>query len=130
MKTIKFINDLIPAILEGRKTQTRRVFKGQEPKYLPKDLVIVENDNNIPITIKIKDVHLERCHDISWEDCLKEGLETEFSGIEGIQDLEKKWEKLWDSIYGGFNEDLIHFAYKFNPKVWVIEFELVQENQN
>jgi len=130
METIKFINDLIPAILEGRKTQTRRVFKGQEPKYLPKDLVIVENDNNIPITIKIKDVHLERLYDMSWEDYLKEGLETEFSGIEGIQDLEQKWEKLWDSIYGGFNEDLIHFAYKFNPKVWVIEFELVQENQN
>jgi hypothetical protein len=66
--------------------------------------------------LKITNVRIEKLQAISWQDIISEGIETEYSGIEGIQDLEAKLENLWQKINGKESWDA-------NPWVWVIEFE-------
>lgn len=119
MKKIMF-NDrlgLTQAVLEARKTMTRRIVKGEIPlgnweeteKYAPyqvgeivtiaqayKDIfsdayhiglygrtagwtnkMFVKADL-MPHHIKIKNIRVERLQDISYEDCIKEGIERYF----------------------------------------------------
>lgn len=72
------------------------------------------------IFLKVKNVRVERLNKIDWMDIESEGLKTDFSGIEGIQDLEIKWENLWVKING-------KESWGKNPFVWVYNFEIVDK---
>lgn len=73
------------------------------------------------IWLQNETVSAERVHDTSWEDIQAEGLTTEFSGIDGIQDLEEKWKKLWISMYG-------LGTWLKNPWVHVIKYKMVSSS--
>lgn len=172
MKKIMF-NDkygLTQAVLEGRKTMTRRVVKGEIPlgnwekteKYAPYQVgeVVaiaqpykdIYNDAyhiglygrtagwsnkmyvaayRMPHHIKITNIRVERLHDISNEDCLREGIEkcnifgyryNVHSSLYPINTTSptarESFAELIDKVSGVG-------TWESNPLVWVYEFELV-----
>ena len=72
--------------------------------------------------IKLLKIRLEHVQSISCKDIIAEGLRTNLRKIDATMDLLQQWEELWDSIYGRTG-----FAWKYNPQVWVLEFELVEK---
>lgn len=84
------------------------------------------------ITLEITGVRVERLHEISGQDALKEGLhQLPVSGRYCIQpgmqyfggasfDAKEVYSWLWESIYGDG-------SWQANPWVWVIEFKRVED---
>lgn len=69
------------------------------------------------ITLEITSIRVERLQDISAQDLIAESITTTMREHDAVIDLRKQYSKLWDSIYGNWNE---------NPWVWVIEFRRVK----
>ena len=79
------------------------------------------------ITLEVNAVRVERLHDISHEECIKEGMTSDDNGWWGAPggsrgllctDPKYAYKEVWDSING---KD----AWKQNPWVWVIEFKRI-----
>lgn len=70
------------------------------------------------IFLEVTKVRAERLQDINWQDIIDEGLQADLTGIDGIQELEHKWESLWVSLNG-------QQSWDDNPFVWVVEFERI-----
>ena len=179
-RPILFSAGMVRALLDGRKTQTRRIIKPQpayidekgtayqavsidEPSNLeyhpaqypygqPGDLLWVresftmyddqplyktgKHDDmmkwkpsiHMPrwasrLTLKIKEIRVERLQDISNEDAVAEGIGTPLDMRYAALD---EFKPLWDSI----NAKRHHgkYAWDKNPWVWVIVFEVIKQN--
>ncbi len=113
----------VDEILSGKKTQTRRLVKGNESivgdvvlsglrdKWVKTRTYAIQPHRTAPgiIThrIKITSLHCERLHEISEADAIAEGV----ANVD-------EYTKLWEEINGKKSWDK-------NPLVWVIEFEAV-----
>lgn len=136
---IKFNPAMVRAILEGRKTQTRRLFKPSRtgehkcPYGNLGDKLLVQGPWDLAsgITLQIELVRMERLNEITREDCIAEGLEF-FDGrpvnhhgwrydVGGLvwQEPHGAFRELWESINGPGSWD-------DNPWVWVIHFRRLQ----
>lgn len=69
------------------------------------------------LTLRIKDVRVERLNDISSEDAEAEGVICDWSS-KGFTD---HYRELWNRINGAG-------AWSLNPCVWVISFEVIKAN--
>ena len=184
MKPILFNTEMVRAILEGRKTVTRRVIKpvamgltyedgspARKPQYCPGDILYVRetwcktdcfglqdgyvykaNDNSIleetgfapkwrpsihmpreaaRIFLRVKDVRVERLQNITYEDCLCEGIaKEEIDERDAFRPVTSaKWlfAQLWDSTIKPADRAL--YGWAANPWVWVIEFERISKEE-
>lgn len=97
------------------------------------------------LTLRVTDVRVERVQDISEEDAKREGVEPydvsvlnfdEYDLIDAPLKVASKPYKngfalLWDSINADRHDkdgNLLPYAWADNPWVWVIEFEVIQQN--
>lgn len=71
------------------------------------------------ITLKIKDVRVERLQDISEEDAKAEGVDL-IPGAPAATNHRTAFKGLWDSINAKRG-----YSWELNPYVWVVEFEVV-----
>lgn len=173
-RPIIFSGEMVRAILDGRKTQTRRVVKGADvwvdegqtpikcPYGKPGDLLWVREtfkefddgdmyykadynytpihaDDEEPIkwtpsiymprsasriTLRVKDVRVERVQEITGRDACKEGIQ--FRGINSGPPIKgnlykeniQHFRALWDSINAKRG-----YGWDKKPWVWVVEFE-------
>ena len=146
-KSIRFVDVLARAILDGRKTQTRRIIDPQPyltpdgvlawadkcviyepaesallercPWGRPGDCLIMPYDGK-DVRLTIVDVRVERLQAITDADARAEGIrlhERTVTMYEGI--YASGFALLWDSIY-----ERRGYGWRVNPWVWVIEFEL------
>ena len=133
---IKFTSEMIGAILDREKTQTRRLVKPQPndgeqplPKYQIGDILWIESTD---VLLEVTAIRMERLNDISEDDAEAEGMlecvgmfsEREYIQIaeqigSEINDLKPFFVQLWQSIYGPE-------SWSQNPWVWVIEFKVAQ----
>lgn len=137
-KPILFSSDMVRAILEGRKKQTRLPMKQQPGNdnriSIGKNLVINVRDETIDafspfgkpgdhlfvsrITLTVKRVWVERVQDISEADAEDEGL-IYYGETLAEPTPREKFAKLWDSIYKSKG-----LGWDANPWVWACEFEV------
>lgn len=211
-KPILFNTEMVRAILDGRKTVTRRLIKARqligiapdkckngtpeeflkekkhmfkpycdmtdaelintayEPPYQPGDIRYVretwcddrqftndstsgryfykasESDDFTPkwkpsihmpkevsrIFLKVKDVRVERLHEITEEQAKAEGaidnrgfIHSPDNEYDSIHTAKEHFEQIWNSTIK--KSDLCRFGWNANPWVWVIEFERIEE---
>ena len=151
MKEINFTHASNRSIIDGTKTQTRRVIPNSilgnadldklDHSYLyvedgygdhhhvkdlcrwgsPGDDILVRVPGGQGrLLLTIKNIRVERLHDISESDAEAEGVDF-LRGISGADETLSAvhlFEFLWDSIYPAGRK-----ARRYNPYVWVIEFE-------
>jgi hypothetical protein len=144
-RPIKFNAEMVRAIRDGRKTQTRRNIKYTtehrgpiNPAYLeahkdhpgwknicpygkPGDTLWVSKTDPI-IRLRMTDIRVERLQDISEDDAWAEGArrtDWEYEDGECCDTDREAFSHLWNTIYGPG-------AWDANPWVWVIEFERVK----
>ena len=146
-RPILFSAEMVRAILEGKKTQTRRKTKPQPstvddagrwyrmksggeslmnsaypcPYGKPGDTLFVP-ETEPRITLRITDVRVQRLQDISEDDARAEGAsrtDWEYDDGECCDNDREAFSHLWNRINGPS-------AWDDNPWVWVIEFERVQ----
>lgn len=110
MNYLSFNTELIPAVMDGRKTMTRRraEIEGGCPYGQTGDkFAIVENIDGLRVYTGengvITGTRLERAQEISEDDARAEGISKNI------------FPALWNSIYG-------QGAWDRNPFVWVISF--------
>lgn len=72
--------------------------------------------------LRIKDVRVERLHEISPESCIAEGLYTTLREHDAVMQLQDQWHDLWESING-------QESWEANPFVWVVEFERITREE-
>jgi hypothetical protein len=140
-KPLKFHSLWIPAIFEGKKTQTRRPIIPQpesvEALY-PNDESHMEFWNLIEepsaraswcpygkpgdlledlpgLKLKITGLRVEQMYDISEQDLKAEGMEGETCGMRAA------FHELWNAFYKSQPD----FHWENNPWVWVIEFKKI-----
>jgi hypothetical protein len=144
-RPIRFSAEMILAILDGRKTQTRRVIKDTTEHRGPINPAYLEAHKNHPgwkdicpygapgdtlfvpeteprITLRITDIRVERLQDISEEDAKAEGvkpLDYAAHHVAAGYGARIAFEQLWTTINGPG-------AWEANPWVWVISFERVK----
>ena len=129
MKSITFKPQMIDAIRAGRKTQTRRIKKGDKPRYKVGESLTLKASRfsrNGFGQIQIGGVRSERLQDITNADAYAEGIMCTVTvgeyrkGLDahGCDWLKFAFRQLWDSIHGDG-------AWNLNPEVWVYEFEVV-----
>jgi hypothetical protein len=109
-RPILFSGEMVRAILEGRKTQTRRVAK----------FVAYREGLNLQassLTLEITQVRIERVQDISHADATAEGCRPYCVAFDKLPAQE--YRELWDKINAKRG-----FGWDVNPWVWVIEFRL------
>jgi len=96
----------VKLILEGKKTQTRRIWKRPRVKvggvYRAKTKLY---SSEYFALIRVTGLHKERLGDISDEDIKKEG----YNSLE-------EFKQAWECIYGSWNPE---------QEVWVVEFQLI-----
>jgi len=99
---IAFKRPLLSLILQGRKTQTRRIpnkYQLQEGRIYP----IIDNWTEGPKAyIRITRKFYQKLGEISLEDVRKEGFQN-------LEDFKATWK----SIYGAWQPDLTVIAYEF-----------------
>jgi len=95
MRTIRFKRCFLPLILEGRKTQTRRL----EGRYRPGEILRV---NRTEIWILITRKYRQRLQDITLEDVHREGFSSP-----------KEFRRAWTWIYGFYDPDQVVWTYEF-----------------
>ena len=133
---IKFTKEMIDAIVDHEKWQTRRLVKPQPidgekppPKYQIGDSLWIESTD---VWLEVTAIHRERLHDITEDDAYAEGVlacdgmfdDADYCRIAkeiggAIGDLKPAFVQLWQSIYGPG-------SWSQNPWVWVIEFKVAQ----
>ena len=133
-KPMTFSAPMLRAILDGRKTQTRRVVKalrpgehpegapGIKPRYPVGTRVWVRETFWMPrrdarIWLGITDVRVERLQDISTADILSEGVPADHYDAE--MNIVCPFQELWESING-------KGSWEANPWVWVYTFKRVK----
>jgi len=108
---ISFNDQMAQAIIDGRKTQTRRVVNSD----LGYTCGTILKDRKNQITIKvIGNPKFQRLQHINKHDAILEGVETRDDFI-----------ALWKSIYPN---DKVK-GWDANPLVWVIDFEKVFDDE-
>jgi hypothetical protein len=127
MKSIKFTPEMVQAILNGQKTQTRRPIKSECPYSVGETLYVQDN-----LHIKITDIRAERLQAIEGAEAIMEGAvyicgETDeftyHSVLHLLQSALSHFQFIWESIYGNQPGK----RWEDNPFVWVYEFEAVEE---
>lgn len=131
---MQFTNGLAESIMRGEKTQTRRPVKSTESakategiwadqiesvytngrlKWMVGKTYAVQPGRGKKAIghIKITRIRQQRVHDINRVDAVREGFKD-------MRAFQRKWSDLYDST---------QFAWKNNPRVWVIDFHLVQD---
>ena len=133
MKSITFPNVCVRLILDGNKTQTRRL--GDTCRYKVGDRVYVRESH---IHLEITDVRAEHLQDISDEDAVAEGIRPmvgfDFDAPKGrdavynspISELyygtpQEAYSAWWDHIYAKKPE----VQWDKNPWVWAIGFKVI-----
>ncbi len=154
MKPILFSTPMVQAILDGRKTMTRRIRKPLTlTPYKPGDILWVretwyqhydgsyayrasapENTGWKPsifmpheaarIFLRVTDVRAERVQDITEEDAKAEGCMPTI--LDGVVFISAKGEfhAIWDNLNAKRG-----FGWDANPWVWVISFEQISEQE-
>ena len=142
-RSIIFNAEMVRAILDGRKTQTRRLLKLQpcgisDATFLENlkktdyqcpfgkfgDRLWVRETCHMPrwasrITLDIVGVRAERLHDIDEIDAEAEGAFVDsLHDLKSIDPYKRHFVLLWESLYGK------KYSWTDNPWVWVIEFRL------
>jgi len=102
---ISFKPEHVQPILEGRKTQTRRLGKKRWNVGAIHQCKTRLFDGEPFARVRIKSVRMERLGDISSEDVTREGYETRAD-----------FRAAWETIYGSPSDDL---------EAWVVDFKLV-----
>lgn len=69
------------------------------------------------LQLKVVDVRVERLHDITWRDCLKEGVPLHYSDPLVEDHAIMMFGNLWNSINSKRG-----YGWNVNPLVWVVEF--------
>jgi hypothetical protein len=135
---ILFNDEMVRAILAGRKTQTRRILKPQPVggalwTQFAKGYVNGNGDNlicrygqagdllsvdGVDGALEITDVRLKKIRDITLGEICKEGLAGSIYEFTPVQAGFKFFAGFWDEIYGSG-------SWSANPWVWVIEFKRV-----
>ena len=157
-KPILFSTSMVQAILEGKKTQTRRIVKFPNnwdgktvypngnlglkygvlennelllfrlfpkfeigtilwvPIFMPKEAAM--------LFLKVTDIRVERLHDISENDAIKEGIK-EMNGIYYDYLSEEFYRKPYESFCTLWARVNGKESWKKNPFVWVYEFEII-----
>jgi hypothetical protein len=142
-RPILFSAEMVRAILDGRKTQTRRVIKDTtehrgpiNPAYLeahkdhpgwkdicpygqPGDTLWVSETDPI-IMLRITDIRVERLQDITEDDARAEGCDPVVhpDGAVDCGTRKTTFAGLWNKINGPG-------AWEANPWVWAISFERI-----
>ncbi|MFA5751425.1 MAG: hypothetical protein WC898_04040 [Candidatus Paceibacterota bacterium] len=139
-KPILFSTEMVKAILEGRKTQTRRIIK--EPyvtwMYEANNPEWWKSVNSLcpyqigqilwvpsifmpreaaRLFLKIKNIRVERLQDITAKDAIAEGIDHKT-----MNDPRIEFQWLWDSINAKRG-----YPWGSNPYVWVYEFKVKEE---
>jgi len=79
------------------------------------------------IFLKVIDVRVERLHDITEEEALKEGCICGKGKVTGVEwNARDNFEYLWDSTIK--KQDIDTYGWNANPFVWVIEFERIEKS--
>lgn len=155
METLKFNEQMIAAIKEGRKTQTRAIMNPQPEKgflfsfaslergYASffgrdefgdiEDQIIYFRYQSNQLT-KITNVRVERLQDITEEDAFAEGIDS-LDGIidDDVINFSSRTRMVVDSAitwYATLWEKLYgQGSWNANPWVWVIEFKALPSNE-
>lgn len=118
------INELQRFYGVERSTVDRYLYKADDPEFVQikwKPSIFMPREA-CRIFLEITNVRVERLHDITWQDCQKEGITFlnkphEKTGSGFIDN----WITLWDSINAKRG-----YPWANNPWIWVIEFERIQ----
>jgi len=94
--------------------------------------------NAARIWLQVTDVKAERLHDITEEECITEGIESDPIG-DGVfknylypkqgkyrfVDAEESFKSLWQSINSSIRKDGLNPRWQANPWVWVVSFKVL-----
>lgn len=141
MKTIPMIfnTEMVKALLDGRKTVTRRIVKDQSIVDNYSGLTISDRYNelnagdfigavhesstsNRVATLEILGISIAKLQDITEAEARSEGCNGDYDPETGYSTSltpVEHFRDVWNSIYSNWNE---------NPYVWVIEFEVIHKN--
>ena len=126
-------------ILYVRETWGHPIFLNSDKQYVFRADKIAEigfkNDSHIwhpsihmpkeaaRIWLKVKDVRVERLHDITGKSVLREGINSHVHPDADYFDGNQRevFAELWDSTIK--KSDIDRYSWQANPWVWVIEFE-------
>ena len=118
-------NEIIHKADDSTGTGARKAGYAKEPKYKPS---IHMPRKYSRITLRIKDIRVERVQDISGADSFLEGAGSPVGTPLRYGSVTEDWNRrafssLWDSI--NYKRG---YGWGSNPWVWVVEFEVIKEN--
>lgn len=102
-KTISFNHRMLKAVVDGNKTQTRRLIKSSQPKYEQGEVIQIKGSE---VLLRVLSIRKEKLYDISNDDVRAEGFRSKDEFV---------------SYIGAIYPDL-----QGNPELWVISFEVVK----
>jgi hypothetical protein len=111
-----FKPELAQKILEGKKTQTRRLVKSDKPRYKVGHIYAFSDGRGKKTLGYIWIVFIDKQYiqDIYWKDCIAEGINGRRP-----RDIVRKFALLWDSIHKKKGT-----RFEDNPLVFVYDFRL------
>ena len=120
-----FKKELIPLILNGKKTQTRRLVKNDKPRWKVGNTYAVQDGRGRPAIcrIKILSIKKEKLLDIDEKDAKREGCYNRVSFLYTFYYLNKLVKNYIHLI--GHPDSFA--GKKWNPDVWILDFELVKK---
>jgi hypothetical protein len=141
-RPILFSGPMVHALLDGRKTVTRRIVREREGCRIdvtrdgvPVYVTGAPDDGGEPIpcpsriTLELTDVRAERLHDITEEDARAEGVTPFRKDPEGDcwsdGTHRTAFEFLWNEIHGWSPN-----AWEQNPWVWRLAFRRIEKEIN